>query len=93
MIKVVKESGLPKDPLGRTAYDMSIDVYRTFAPLKQTTSTIAIACVELSTRLLNMSTEFNMDAIVGPQGTSLEKWSTDRGMVMGTFHRSLNLMA
>ncbi|THX05507.1 cyclin [Aureobasidium pullulans] len=91
VIKVVKESGLPRDPLGRTAYDMSIDVYRTFAPLKQTTSTIAIACVELSARLLNMSTEFNMDAIVGPQGTSLEKWSTDRGMVMETLLDLLDL--
>jgi CTD kinase subunit beta len=83
VFKLIKELRLPRDSLGRAAYDMSIDIYRTFAPLKQTAQTMAIACVELSARLLNLTTDLNIDAVVGPDGIDLEKWSTTRGEIMG----------
>jgi CTD kinase subunit beta len=76
VVKLVRERGLPKETVGRTAYNMSIDLYRTFAPLKQTSQTMAISCVELTARLLNLTSDFNMDTIVGPDGISLERWST-----------------
>ncbi|KAH0368170.1 cyclin, partial [Aureobasidium melanogenum] len=91
VIKIVRDSGWPKETLGRTAYNMSIDIYRTFAPLKQTAQTMAIACIELTARLLNLTTDFNMDAIVGPEGISLEKWSTTRGEIMETLLDLLDL--
>ncbi|KAI4808851.1 cyclin, partial [Aureobasidium sp. EXF-8845] len=84
VVKLVRERGLPKEIVGRTAYNMSIDLYRTFAPLKQTSQTMAISCVELTARLLNLTTDFNMDTIVGPDGISLERWSTTRGEIMET---------
>jgi CTD kinase subunit beta len=91
VIKLVRERGLPKETLGRTAYNMSIDLYRTFAPLKQTSQTMAISCVELTARLLNLTTDFNMDTIVGPEGISLERWSTTRGEIMETLLDLLDL--
>ncbi|KAL2267208.1 hypothetical protein VTJ83DRAFT_4485 [Remersonia thermophila] len=36
----------------RVAYNMSIDMYKTFAPVKQTTFTMALAILELTARLL-----------------------------------------
>ncbi|KAH0166238.1 cyclin, partial [Aureobasidium melanogenum] len=91
VVKIVRDSGWPKEILGRTAYNMSIDIYRTFAPLKQTAQTMAIACIELTARLLNLTTDFSMDAIVGPEGISLEKWSTTRGEIMETLLDLLDL--
>lgn len=87
VVKLVRDSGLPKGTLGRIAFDMCIDIYRTWAPLKQTAQTMAIACVELTARLLNLTSDFDLTPIVGPQGFDLEKWSTSRAEVMGmSFH-------
>lgn len=62
----------------KTAYVMSLDLYRTFAPLKQQTATMAFACLELAGRLLG---EENKDLW---QGKDYAAWRIDRGMVMGT---------
>ncbi|KAK3045139.1 hypothetical protein LTS18_014480, partial [Coniosporium uncinatum] len=43
VIKLAKACGLRKESGGKTAWDASLDLYRTFAPLKQTTQTMAIA--------------------------------------------------
>lgn len=91
VLKLVKDLNLPKETIGRLAYNMSIDIYRTFAPLKQTAQTMAIACVELAARLLNLTANFDLDSIVGPQGISLEKWSTTRAEIMGIFLASSSL--
>ncbi|MCJ1365824.1 RNA polymerase II C-terminal domain kinase beta subunit [Acarospora aff. strigata] len=56
---------------------MSLDLYRTFAPLKQTTPTMAIACVELSGRVLESRIE---DLEVGK---GYKNWRTTRAEVMG----------
>lgn len=46
--KICKFYGLPRNTVYRTAIDVSLDMYRTFAPLKMTTIVMAVACIELS---------------------------------------------
>ncbi|KAI5197022.1 cyclin [Aureobasidium subglaciale] len=91
VIKLVRQLEGPMDTLGRMSFNMSIDLYRTFAPLKQTSQTMAIACIELTARLLNLTTDFDMDKVVGPEGISLEAWSTTRGAIMETLLDLLDL--
>ncbi|KAJ4581009.1 hypothetical protein ABEF95_006595 [Exophiala dermatitidis] len=69
----------------KTAYVMSLDLYRTFAPLKQQTATMAFACLELAGRLLG---EENMDLW---RGKDYATWRIDRGMVMETLLDLLEL--
>ena len=78
LMKIAKEYGADRDTVGRTAYNMSIDLHRTFAPLKQTTATMAMACVELSGRLHNQQIA-DLEA-----GEGFQKWRTTRAEVMGT---------
>ncbi|OCK82358.1 C-type cyclin [Lepidopterella palustris CBS 459.81] len=87
VIKLVKGCGLPKDTVGRTAYSMSLDLYRTFAPLKQTTSTMAIACVELAARLHGV----DLSRVIGERGIRYKKWMTSRAEVMETLLDLLDL--
>jgi len=52
MIKLAKMYEFDKSsPIVRTAYSISLDLYRTFAPLKQTNATLAFSCLELAGRL------------------------------------------
>lgn len=51
VLKIAKHYNVDRETVGRTAYNMSLDLYRTFAPLKQTAPTMAIACVELAGRI------------------------------------------
>ncbi|KAI5269018.1 cyclin [Aureobasidium subglaciale] len=84
VIKLVKQLEGPMETLGRMSFNMSIDLYRTFAPLKQTSATMAIACIELTARLLNLTTDSDMDRVVGPNGINLGAWFTTRGAIMET---------
>ena len=52
VLKLCRHHKLPH-ALAQTAYNMCLDLYRTFAPLKQTSPTLAAACVELASRLHN----------------------------------------
>lgn len=84
MIKLAKHYGMTQNSeVVRTAYGISIDIYRTFAPLKQVTATLAFACLELAGRLLDTHTE----AI--ESGTHYRNWRINRSMVMGMYHRYL----
>lgn len=77
LLKIAKIYGGDKDTVARTAYNMSLDLYRTFAPLKQTTATMAIACVELAGRILDQPmTELEA-------GEDYDKWKTTRQEIMG----------
>ena len=80
LIKLARKYGYEcTDPVVTTAYGISLDLYRTFAPLKQTTPTMAFACLELAGRLLN---EPNAPIWSGQDyGT----WKVSRAMVMGEF--------
>jgi len=78
LIKLAKYYGYARSSVVvHTAYDISIDLYRTFAPVKQTTATLAFACLELACRLLDDHNE----AI--ESGRDYEQWNITRGMVMG----------
>ena len=77
LLKLMKYYNVDRETVGKTAYNMSLDLYRTFAPLKQTTATMAIACLELSGRIL----EQHIDEL--ETGTSYKKWKVTRPEIMG----------
>ena len=78
MIKLAKHYGLRQhSAVVKTAYSISLDVYRTFAPLKQVTACLAFACLELAGRLHNEPTE------PIEKGTDYRSWKVNRSMVMG----------
>jgi CTD kinase subunit beta len=82
LIKILKYYGFDRNSeVARTAYKVSLDVYRTFAPLKQTTAALAFACLELACRLLN----HRNDAIESDK--DYDTWQISRAMVMGTSFR------
>lgn len=78
MIKLAKHYGLTQhSAVVKTAYAISLDIYRTFAPLKQVTACIAFACLELAGRLHNEPTE------PIEKGVDYRSWKVNRSMVMG----------
>ena len=78
LVKLLKHYRIPQtSQIAITAYKISIDLYRTFAPLKQTTATLAFACLELSRRLLNC----NADDLIPSDDPA--KWKVSRAEVMG----------
>jgi CTD kinase subunit beta len=85
MVKMARALGFDRNNIGKTAWNLSIDLYRTLAPLKQSSSTMAIACLQLAARLHEMDASKVIDA--GPARYS--KWKTSRAEVMGkSFTRS-----
>lgn len=68
------------------AYDMSIDLYKSFAPIKQTTFTTVMAIVELTSLMtgLHNAKIRNLD---------LHQWHTNRGCVVETMLDLLDLYA
>ncbi|KAF2870788.1 cyclin-like protein [Massariosphaeria phaeospora] len=87
MVKLAKALGFDTHNAARTAWNLSIDMYRTFAPLKQTTTTTAIACIELAARLHTMAAHKFIDTGIMSYG----KWSTGRAEVMETLLDLLDL--
>ncbi|KAJ5216383.1 cyclin-like protein [Penicillium cinerascens] len=67
------------------AYLISLDLYRTFAPIKQTTSTMAFSCLELAGRLMDQ----RIDAV--ESGRDYAHWDTSRPEVMETLFDILEL--
>lgn len=86
LVKLAKDAGIQKD-VAKLAYSVMLDLYRTFAPLKQTCATMAFACIELSTLIL----EKQQDAIRGEQSPSYQKWCTSRVEIMETMLDLLDL--
>ncbi|KAI4197160.1 MAG: hypothetical protein LQ350_006104 [Teloschistes chrysophthalmus] len=85
LLKIAKVYGVDRATIGKIAYNMSLDLYRTFAPLKQTTSTMAIACVELAGRVHDQPVA-ELEA-----GKDYEKWQTTRQEIMETLLDLLDL--
>lgn len=79
MVKLARALEFDRNNVAKTAWNLSIDLYRTFAPLKQTTPTMAIACLELAARLHEMDITNVVDSGV----VSYRKWNTSRAEVMG----------
>lgn len=78
LMKLIKNFGFDKNSrTARVAYEMTLDLYRTFAPLKQTSATMAFACLELAGRLLN-----DRNKSVEAAG-SYKRWRISRAEVMG----------
>ena len=77
VIKLAKFYRVDKESVGKKAYYMSLDLYRTFAPLKQTNATLAFACLELSGRVLGQNIP-NVEAAV-----DYANWHITREEVMG----------
>ncbi|KIX96240.1 uncharacterized protein Z520_08018 [Fonsecaea multimorphosa CBS 102226] len=86
LIKFAKHYSFTQtSPVVRTAYSISLDLYRTWAPLKQMTATLAFACLELAGRLLGEEHEAIWT------GADYEEWRVERGMVMETLLDLLEL--
>ncbi|KAL8727320.1 MAG: hypothetical protein Q9181_005752 [Wetmoreana brouardii] len=85
LLKIAKVYSVDKATAGKTAYNMSLDLYRTFAPLKQTTPTMAIACIELAGRVLD-SPITELEA-----GKDYGRWKTTRQEIMETLLDLLDL--
>lgn len=87
MIKLARALAFDTNNEARTAWNLSIDLYRTFAPLKQTSPTLAIACLELASRL------HGLDAarLVDTGAVKYSKWGTSRAEVMETLLDLLDL--
>ncbi|KAH7128803.1 cyclin-like protein [Dendryphion nanum] len=89
LVKIAKACGFDKSNEGKTAWNLCIDLYRTFAPVKQTTNTMAIACIELAARLHNHDIK---KAGNTPGGVvDYKKWNTSRAEVMETLLDLLDL--
>ncbi|KAK3075378.1 RNA polymerase II C-terminal domain kinase beta subunit [Teratosphaeriaceae sp. CCFEE 6253] len=81
-----------KVEVGSLAWTVATDLYRTFAPLKQTTATMAVACLELAARLQASTSGGGSSAIKDQlQEIDVGKWSTSRGEVMETLLDLLDL--
>lgn len=78
MYKLCKGFKLPNEHM-LLAYQILLDTYRTYIPLKQTTSTMAFASLELAGRL-------NLNRIEELESRhEYAKWYTSREEVMGKF--------
>ena len=77
-IKLLKYYSLMStSAVSKTAFQVSLDLYRTFAPLKQTTAAMAFASLELAGRLHDE----HIEAV--ETGADYEKWNIGRAEVMG----------
>lgn len=79
LLKIAKLCNFDGEIVGKTAYKMCLDLYRTFAPLKQTAATMALACVELAARLHGTL----VDRDLSEKGIDYQKWFTSRAEIMG----------
>lgn len=87
MVKLARALKFDLNKEAKTAWNLSIDLYRTFAPLKQTSPTLAIACLELAGRLHGIDTSRFADAGI----IKYSKWATSRAEVMETLLDLLDL--
>ena len=79
LMKLVKSCHLERETVGLTAYKISLDLYRTFAPLKQTSQTMAVACLELAARI----SKLDIMAISKEADFNHRRWATSRAEIMG----------
>lgn len=76
LIKVAKRYNCATMTVGKTGYNISLDMYRTFGPLKQTNATMALSCLELAGRIH----EEPVHEI--EEGREYDKWCITRKEVM-----------
>lgn len=76
-LKLAKLYNVHPFTVGKIAYSMTLDMYRTYAPLKQTTATMAFACIELAARVCEQS------IVELESGKYDKRWRITRQEVMG----------
>lgn len=79
LIKLCKEAGIEQE-VAKFSFNIKADLYKTFSPIKQTCASMAFACVELATLIL----EKQQEKIVGPRAPQYRKWSTSRAEIIET---------
>ncbi|KAI9739182.1 MAG: RNA polymerase II C-terminal domain kinase beta subunit [Cirrosporium novae-zelandiae] len=85
MLKLARQYHIDRERVGKIAFRMSLDLYRTFAPLKHTTAGMAMGCLELSGRLAGVHIKELED------GRDYEGWYVTRAEVMETMLDLLDL--
>jgi len=86
LMKLVKSCDLD-ERVGATAYRISLDMYRTFVPLKQTTQTMALAGLELAIRLCDV----DLSTVKSEHGFDYDRWATTRPEIMGMKANSIKV--
>ena len=79
LVKISKTCKFDRRTVGNLAWRVSIDLYRTFAPVKQTRQSMALACLELSARLCNE----DPSKIDPEKGFDYSLWTVTRTEIMG----------
>lgn len=80
LAKLARLHQLPKNSeVSDLAYRIALDLYRTFAPIKQSTPTLAFSCLELAGRLLDQ----RVSSV--ESGADYARWKTSREEIMGKF--------
>ncbi|KAL9084157.1 MAG: hypothetical protein Q9165_008205 [Trypethelium subeluteriae] len=91
LIKLCKSCKYPAEPISKCAFDICNDLYRTFAPLKQTSSTMALASLELAARLHTPPAAAAALDPVRHHHVSPADWGSSRAEVMETLLDLLDL--
>jgi CTD kinase subunit beta len=81
LIKLAKAHDIDQGVVGKVAYNMLRDSYRTFAPLKQTTAVLSVACLELAARVCDSQLECLTGEVI-----DYDRWQIDRIEVMGKYY-------
>jgi CTD kinase subunit beta len=85
LIKLARDLGIDRD-VANVAYKIMLDLYRSFSPLKQTCASMAIACIELATLILEKQQD-----LCRHDPPSYRKWRITRAEVMETMLDLLDL--
>ncbi|RDW79597.1 hypothetical protein BP6252_04235 [Coleophoma cylindrospora] len=86
LLKLAKDIGLERDTT-KMAYQVMLDSYRTFSPLKHTSATLAFACIELSLLILDKS----LDESLKDRARKYQMWKTTRAETLETMLDLLDL--
>ncbi|KPI43241.1 CTD kinase subunit beta [Cyphellophora attinorum] len=85
LIKMLKQAGHGPDTLGsKMSFKISLDLYRTMAPLKQGTAAMAAACLELAERICDKMNGSSTRKSEEEMEEAYHAWGVSRAMVMET---------
>ena len=96
LVKIVKTmpdgADGEREKVSQVAWTILTDIHRTFAPLKQTSATMALASLELAAHLVASTSSNNTSAIRDElQQFNCQTWSTSREEIMETLLDTLDL--
>nr|POE75113.1 ctd kinase subunit beta [Quercus suber] len=94
MVKIARTlpASEESNKVAKVAYTILTDMHRIFAPLKQTSATLALASLELSAHLaMGSSAQHSSEVRDQIQAIDLQRWSTTREVIMETLLDTLDL--